>query len=168
MEFQWDISARYADDAGHRKFTDEIYEHQYRLIAGAQWQPKAIGWTDLVIEKIPSKSSFHIDSFRWVIKSRVKTNELNLQSDGNGKMNGRLIQIEQSMNKVIDRPFSLPHRYSSHSGFEYCVNQTLSSWSPVENFFHLNRRRRWYRTRTVKKDLSIEERKVLFPRLTFN
>ncbi len=42
------ISARYADDTGHRKFTEEIYEHQYRLIAGAQWQPKAIGWTDFV------------------------------------------------------------------------------------------------------------------------
>lgn len=41
-------SARYADDAGHRKFTEEVYEHQYRLIAGAQWQPKAIAWTDLV------------------------------------------------------------------------------------------------------------------------
>ncbi len=42
------FSARYADDAGHRKFTEEVYENQYRLIAGAQWQPKAIGWTDLV------------------------------------------------------------------------------------------------------------------------
>ncbi len=42
------ISAQYADDAGHRKFTEEVYEHQYRLIAGAQWQQKAIGWTDLV------------------------------------------------------------------------------------------------------------------------
>lgn len=48
-DFRWNISARYADDAGHRKFTDEVYEHQYRLIAGAQWQPKAIGWTDFVI-----------------------------------------------------------------------------------------------------------------------
>jgi hypothetical protein len=42
------ISARFADDAGHSKFTDEVYEHQYRMIAGAQWQPKAVGWTDLV------------------------------------------------------------------------------------------------------------------------
>ena len=42
------FSARYADDTGHRKFMEEIYEHQYRLIAGAQWQAKAIAWTDLV------------------------------------------------------------------------------------------------------------------------
>ena len=42
------FSARFSDDAGHRKFTDEVYEHQYRLLAGAQWQPKAVGWTDLV------------------------------------------------------------------------------------------------------------------------
>jgi len=41
-------SARYADDAGFRKYTEEIYENQYRLIAGAQWQPKAITWTNLV------------------------------------------------------------------------------------------------------------------------
>ena len=42
------ISARYADDAGHRKFTEEVYENEYRLMAGAQWQPKAVAWTDLV------------------------------------------------------------------------------------------------------------------------
>jgi hypothetical protein len=42
------FSARFADDAGHSKFTDEVYENQYRVIAGAQWQPKAAGWTDLV------------------------------------------------------------------------------------------------------------------------
>lgn len=43
-----EISARYADDAGHRKFTEEVYENEYRIMAGAQWQPKAVAWTDLV------------------------------------------------------------------------------------------------------------------------
>jgi hypothetical protein len=42
------LSARYTDDAGHRKFTDEVYELQSRSMAGAQWQTKSIGWTDLV------------------------------------------------------------------------------------------------------------------------
>lgn len=42
------ISARYADDAGHKKFTEEVYQHQDRLLAGAQWQPKKTAWTDLV------------------------------------------------------------------------------------------------------------------------
>ena len=45
--FVW-FSASYAEDAGHRKFTEEVYELQYRVLAGAQWQPKAVGWTDLV------------------------------------------------------------------------------------------------------------------------
>ncbi|CAF4514045.1 unnamed protein product [Rotaria socialis] len=50
-----ELSARYADDAGHRKFTEEVYEHQCRLIAGAQWQPKTVAWTDLAGDKVPSK-----------------------------------------------------------------------------------------------------------------
>lgn len=41
-------SSRFSDDAGHRKFTEEAYELQSRMIAGAQWQPKTIAWTDLV------------------------------------------------------------------------------------------------------------------------
>jgi hypothetical protein len=53
------ISARYADDAGHKKFTEEVYELQYRIIAGAQWQPKAIGWTDLVRKIITNVSFEH-------------------------------------------------------------------------------------------------------------
>ena len=47
-----------------------------------------------------------------------------------------------------------------NSGFEYCVNQTLSGWCPVENIFHLNRRRRWYRTRILKENQSLEEKRV--------
>lgn len=67
------------------------------------------------------------------------------------------------MNKVIticSTHFLFIDLLSLSPGFEYCVNQTLSSWCPVENLFHLNRRRRWYRTRILKKDISIEERKV--------
>ncbi len=88
-----DISARYADDTGHRKFTDEIYEHQYRLIAGAQWQLKAIGWTDLVSIQ-NEQILFEIYHFRLEIKYQVKMNESNHQLDGNGKIIGPLIPIE--------------------------------------------------------------------------
>ena len=56
-------SARYAEDAGHRKFTEEVYEHQYRLIAGAQWQPKAIAWTDLV--------RMELNNFLFLIRSVI-------------------------------------------------------------------------------------------------
>ncbi|CAF5156129.1 unnamed protein product, partial [Rotaria sp. Silwood1] len=47
--------ARYSEDTGHRQFTEEVYEHHYRLIAGAQWQPKTIAWTDLTGDKVLSK-----------------------------------------------------------------------------------------------------------------
>ncbi|CAF3351203.1 unnamed protein product [Rotaria sp. Silwood1] len=50
-----EISARYSEDTGHRQFTEEVYEHHYRLIAGAQWQPKTIAWTDLTGDKVLSK-----------------------------------------------------------------------------------------------------------------
>jgi len=91
-----DISARYSDDAGHKKFTDEVYEHQYRLISGAQWQPKAVGWTDLVrIIRIKQSISYcSVGFFRLVIKFQVKMNEVNHQQDGHGKMNGLLMLIE--------------------------------------------------------------------------
>lgn len=45
-------------------------------------------------------------------------------------------------------------------GFEYCVNQSLGGWCPVEKIFHLNRRRRWYRTRILQEEHTSEERKV--------
>ncbi|CAF0934963.1 unnamed protein product [Rotaria sordida] len=61
-----EISARYSDDAGHRTFTEEAYEHQYRLIAGAQWQPKTIAWTDLAGDKVPSKDERKEPPSGWV------------------------------------------------------------------------------------------------------
>ena len=45
-------------------------------------------------------------------------------------------------------------------GFEYCVNQTLGGWCPTEKLFHLNRRRRWYRTRVIKGDQIPDEKRV--------
>ncbi|CAF4597431.1 unnamed protein product, partial [Rotaria sp. Silwood2] len=121
-----EISARYADDAGHRKFTEEVYEHQYRLIAGAQWQPKAIQWTNLVGDKVLSKNerTESPPGWEWEDEWTIDTN------------------------RAVDE-----------EGFEYCVNQTVSGWCPVEKLFHLNRRRRWYRTRVIKIDLNIEEKK---------
>ncbi|UJR29942.1 hypothetical protein I4U23_017489 [Adineta vaga] len=121
-----EISARYADDAGHRKFTEEIYEHQSRLIAGAQWQPKAIGWTNLVGDKVPSKDERNEspEGWQWEDDWTIDTN------------------------RAVDE-----------GGFEYCVNQTLSGWCPVERLFHLTRRRRWYRTRILRDDYIFEDKK---------
>ena len=45
-------------------------------------------------------------------------------------------------------------------GFEYCVNQTLGGWCSTEKVFHLNRRRRWYRTRVLKGEPIPDEKKV--------
>ncbi|CAF1161705.1 unnamed protein product [Rotaria sp. Silwood1] len=132
-DWKWDgdwyispeISARYADDAGYRKFTEEVYEHQYRLIAGAQWQPKTIEWTNLVGDKVSSKNerTESPPGWEWEDEWTIDTN------------------------RAVDE-----------EGFEYCVNQTVSGWCPVEKLFHLNRRRRWYRTRILKKDFNIEEK----------
>ncbi|CAF0920234.1 unnamed protein product [Rotaria sordida] len=121
-----ETSARYADDAGHRKFTEEAYEHQYRLIAGAQWQPKAIEWTDLVGDKVPSKNERTESPPGW----------------------------EWENDWTIDT-----NRAVDEEGFEYCVNQTVTGWCPVEKLYHLNRQRRWYRIRVLKTDFNIEERK---------
>ena len=58
------------------------------------------------------------------------------------------------------------NRAVDEEGFEYCVNQTLGGWCPTEKVFHLNRRRRWYRTRVVQVGNAIElEKKV---RCSFN
>lgn len=109
------------------------------------------------------RSSFVlIDSFRLVTKFWVKTNELNRPKDGSGKTIGRLIPIELSMNKVFRWCHSLKLiRDNSSLGFEYCVNQTMSSWCPVEKLFHLNRRRRWFRTRILQGDPTLDQRKVI-------
>ncbi|CAF3639300.1 unnamed protein product [Adineta steineri] len=120
-----EISARYADDAGYRKFTEEVYEHQYRLIAGAQWQPKAIGWTNLVGDKVLSKNERIEPPTGWIWEDEWTIDT----------------------NRAVDE-----------EGFEYCVNQTLSSWCPVEKLFHLNRRRRWFRTRILDEDQILKEK----------
>ncbi|CAF4060392.1 unnamed protein product [Rotaria magnacalcarata] len=51
------------------------------------------------------------------------------------------------------------NRAVDEEGFEYCVNQTLGGWCPTEEIFHLNRRRRWYRTRILKVEKVPEDTK---------
>ncbi|CAF0790229.1 unnamed protein product, partial [Didymodactylos carnosus] len=120
-----EISARYSDDAGHRTFTEEVYEHQSRVLAGAQWQAKTVGWTDLSGDKVPSKNERTTAPDGWVWEDEWTID----------------------INRAVDE-----------EGFEYCVNQTLGGWCPVEKVFHLNRRRRWFRTRLLKVE-NIEEKK---------
>ncbi len=59
------------------------------------------------------------------------------------------------------------NRAVDEEGFEYCVNQTLGGWCPTEKIFHLNRRRRWYRTRIIQPDKIIQEKKVRIYRILF-
>ncbi|CAF0822769.1 unnamed protein product [Rotaria sordida] len=120
------VSIRYSDDTGHRKFTEEIYEHQYRLMAGAQWQPKATSWTDLAGDKVSSKDERNEPPLGWEWEDEWTIDA----------------------NRAVDEEV-----------FEYCVNQTLGGWCPTEKIFHLNRRRRWYRTRVVKGDKVSEQKK---------
>ena len=70
-------------------------------------------------------------------------------------MNGQLMLIELLMKKVRN-DFILIMINILILGFEYCVNQTLGGWCPTEKIFHLNRRRRWYRTRIIKPEKLVE------------
>ena len=88
-------------------------------------------------------------------------NEKKHQKVGNGKMNGLLMLIELLMKKVEDYFVWIIIIIFLVLGFEYCVNQSLGGWSPTEKIFHLNRRRRWYRTRTIKAEKLAEQKKVL-------
>jgi hypothetical protein len=98
---------------------------------------------------------------RLATKCPVKMNGRSLRQAGHGKTSGRSMPIEPWTKKVSRRQRST--RMSHHRfvlGYEYCVNQTLGGWCPTEKVFHLNRRRRWYRTRVVKNDVASENKKV--------
>jgi len=45
-------------------------------------------------------------------------------------------------------------------GFEYCVESTIGGFGPVEKTYHLSRRRRWVRQRTMVADASAIKEKV--------
>ena len=50
------------------------------------------------------------------------------------------------------------------TGFEYCVESTIGGFGPVEKTYHLSRRRRWIRQRTMVADSKAIKAKVLIPR----
>ena len=41
------------------------------------------------------------------------------------------------------------NRAVDNEGWEYCIESSVGGWSPSEKMFHLNRRRRWIRSRSV-------------------
>jgi hypothetical protein len=41
------------------------------------------------------------------------------------------------------------NRAVDNEGWEYCVEPTMGGWSPSEKIYHLNKRRRWIRNRSV-------------------
>lgn len=45
-------------------------------------------------------------------------------------------------------------------GFEYCVESTIGGFGPVEKTYHLSRRRRWIRQRTMTADAKAVKAKV--------
>ncbi|XP_030841562.1 myoferlin isoform X6 [Strongylocentrotus purpuratus] len=44
------------------------------------------------------------------------------------------------------------NRACDEDGFEYCVESSVASWGPVERTYHLCRRRRWVRPRSLNAD----------------
>ncbi len=72
------------------------------------------------------------------------------------------------MNKVKENFVYKCRKNIIYSGFEYCVNQTLGGWCPTEKVFHLNRRRRWYRTRIIKEKTLDEKKVIIFICFLFN
>ncbi|KAJ8025764.1 Dysferlin [Holothuria leucospilota] len=51
------------------------------------------------------------------------------------------------------------NRAVDEEGFEYCVDPTLASWGPVERTYHLCRRKRWVRPRSLVADPKALEKK---------
>ena len=45
-------------------------------------------------------------------------------------------------------------------GYEYCVESTMGGFGPVEKTYHLSRRRRWTRQRSLTVDAQVLHEKV--------
>ncbi|CAF1425575.1 unnamed protein product [Adineta ricciae] len=161
-----EISARYAEDAGHRKFTEEVYEHQYRLIAGAQWQPKAVPWTDLAGDKVPSKDerteppSGWVWEDEWTIDSNRAVDEEGFEYCVNQTLGGwcstekvfhlnrrrrwyrnRIIKIDATPEERKRKDL---HEPLKNDGWEYAPMFNMK-FHADERSMDMTRRRRWHR-----------------------
>ena len=50
------------------------------------------------------------------------------------------------------------NRAVDEEGWEYCVEATLGGYGPVDKLYHLCRRRRWVRPRTLVQKVAAEVR----------
>jgi myoferlin len=55
------------------------------------------------------------------------------------------------------------NRAVDNEGWEYCIEPSMGGWCPSEKIYHLNRRRRWMRNRSVltQKELQISVKVML-------
>lgn len=123
-EGEWEkkpeISLLYDKDAGHRTYTEDVYEVQARLPAG-NW-PASTWWTDIKGDEMPARDEISLpEDWQWDDDWQV------------------------DLNRAVDE-----------EGFEYCVEATLGGYGPVEKTYHLCRRRRWLRNRTLVADMKHE------------
>lgn len=51
----------------------------------------------------------------------------------------------------------MPAIMNSFSGYEYCVESTSASWTPGCKTYHMCRRKRWVRPRSLIKGFKVEE-----------
>ena len=58
--------------------------------------------------------------------------------------------IELVVNWQWDEDWTVDiNRAVDNEGWEYCVEPSMGGWSPSEKIYHLHRRRRWIRNRSV-------------------
>jgi hypothetical protein len=59
------------------------------------------------------------------------------------------------------------NRAVDNEGWEYCVEQTMGGWSPSEKIYHLNRRRRWIRNRSILNSQELRLMSKVFNPITY-
>ena len=59
------------------------------------------------------------------------------------------------------------NRAVDNEGWEYCVEPSMGGWSSSEKMYHLNRRRRWIRNRSIIKQ-ELNTKKVILLKYKFN
>lgn len=71
-----------------------------------------------------------------------------------------LLYFKSFMQCTVTVTVMLILTYYLITGFEYCVEATLGGYGPVEKTYHLCRRRRWLRNRTLVADMKHEAKMV--------
>jgi len=59
------------------------------------------------------------------------------------------------------------NRAVDNEGWEYCVEPSMGGWSSSEKMYHLNRRRRWIRNRSIISNEAAMKSKVILQKIIF-